>query len=48
MIMADFDQTLSKFYYPESMEKERNQLLGLDETSNDDIIQADASMKVML
>tara|TARA_B110000285_G_C14989635_1_gene545623 strand:+ start:267 stop:1034 length:768 start_codon:yes stop_codon:yes gene_type:complete len=48
MLMADFDQTLSKYYYPESMTLERNQFLGINEAPAEDVVQADASMKVML
>jgi hypothetical protein len=38
MIMADFDQTLSKYYYPDSMTVERNKYLGLDECPSDTLI----------
>ena len=31
MVMADFDQTISKYYFPMSMQKERASRLGLDD-----------------
>ena len=48
MLMADFDQTLSKYFYPESMTLERNEFLGITEAPIEEVVQADASMKVML
>lgn len=44
MIMADFDQTISKYLYPRSLGLERAERLGIEDKSD----LADASMKVML
>lgn len=45
MFLADFDQTISKYYYPESLARDRALRLGTSFSGQEN---ADASMKVML
>ena len=48
MIVSDFDQTISLFRYPASMEIERAQRLGMEQCIPTKLFPAESAMKVLL